>query len=318
MNVPRAPSMSPISRRSRMRRTPTGKRLELTQRDIEIFKLLERYRYLRSSYIFAFVGGASVTRFKERLGHLFHESYLDRPAEQWRFANCRYLPVVYELGKGARQVLSDKGIVTDDRRTWLRDTPHRQFEHSVMICEILASIELSMLGRSDLRFIPWPEILAKAPVSTQHRNDPFCMRVTMPDAGETVAIVPDGVFGIEYQDANRKLYRFFALEADRGTMPIVRSKGRQTSYLGKIEAYREIVAQQVYKTQLGLPNLLVLTITTSEPRKSEIMRRLGEQAVDSASLLFKAIGSTAAPAPQLLAEPWERVGHPPLLVSGAS
>lgn len=106
-----------------------------------------------------------------------------------------------------------------------------------MICEFLASIELGMLGRSDLRFIPWPAILAKAPENTRQRNDPFCMRVTIPDAEETGAIVPDGLFGIEYQNANRKLYRFFALEADRGTMPIVRSKGRQTSYLGKIEAY---------------------------------------------------------------------------------
>ena len=118
----------------------------------------------------------------------------------------------------------------------------------------------------------------------------------MPDVGETVAIVPDAVFGIEYQDANRKLYRFFALEADRGTMPIVRSKGHQTSYLGKITAYHEILAHQVYKTQLGLPNLLVLTVTTSEPRKSEIMRRLEEQAGDGAAFLFKAIGSTVTPA----------------------
>ena len=140
----------------------------------------------------------------------------------------------------------------------------------------------------------------------------------MPDAEETVAIVPDAMFGVEYQDANRKLYRFFALEADRGTMPIVRSKGHQTSYLGKIAAYREIVAHQVYKTQLGLPNLLVLTVTTSEQHKSEIMRRLGEQAGDGASFLFKVVGGSAAPSLQLVSEPWERVGHPPLRISGSS
>ena len=66
-----------------MRRTRTGKRIELTQRDIDIFKLLRQYRYLRSTYIHAFVGGASETRFKERLGNLFHEGYLDRPSQQW-------------------------------------------------------------------------------------------------------------------------------------------------------------------------------------------------------------------------------------------
>lgn len=50
-----------------MQRTGPGKRIELSPRDIETFKLLRRYRYLRSTYIYAFVGGASETRFKERL-----------------------------------------------------------------------------------------------------------------------------------------------------------------------------------------------------------------------------------------------------------
>src|SRR5665213_4632156 len=93
-------------RRSRMRRTQTGKRLELSARDIEIFKLLERYRYLRSTYIHAFVGGASEKRFKERIGDLFHEGYLDRPEQQWDYARARYLPVAYENGAGAAQALN--------------------------------------------------------------------------------------------------------------------------------------------------------------------------------------------------------------------
>ena len=83
-------------RRSRMRRTQTGKRLELSARDIEIFKLLQRYRYLHSTYIHAFVGGASATRFRERLGDLFHEGYLDRPAQQWEFADDRLIEVGME------------------------------------------------------------------------------------------------------------------------------------------------------------------------------------------------------------------------------
>jgi hypothetical protein len=58
-------------RRSRMRRKSSGKRVELTARDIEIFKVLQRYRYLRSTYLYAFVGGKNETRFKERLGALY-------------------------------------------------------------------------------------------------------------------------------------------------------------------------------------------------------------------------------------------------------
>src|SRR5258708_36971362 len=89
-------------RRSRMSRTSTGKKLEITERDLEIFKLLQRYRYLRSTFIHAFVGGKSEPRFKERLGHLYHEgNYPNRPVEQWEYANARYKPGAYGEGAAA-------------------------------------------------------------------------------------------------------------------------------------------------------------------------------------------------------------------------
>src|SRR5882757_2267235 len=106
-----------MNRRSRMQRTRTGRRIELSPRDIEIFKTLLRYRYLRSTYIHAFVGGASETRFKERLGDLFHEGYLDRPAQQWAFADARHTPVVHECGRAAGQALRACGLALEGANT---------------------------------------------------------------------------------------------------------------------------------------------------------------------------------------------------------
>ena len=175
-------AMEKRTRRSRMRRIPTGKRIELTARDLEIFKLLERYRYLRSTFIHAFVGGASETRFKERLGHLYHEGgYLDRPQQQWQFANSRYMPVVYENTDAARQVLRHCGLLDDGLGLALVRNgtgANRQFAHTLMICEILASIELGVRADPNLRFISWQEILAKAPEST--RNSPHPFRIPVP------------------------------------------------------------------------------------------------------------------------------------------
>src|SRR5882757_3461186 len=116
-----------MNRRSRMQRTRTGRRIELSPRDIEIFKTLLRYRYLRSTYIHAFVGGASETRFKERLGTLFHEGYLDRPSRQWEFADARHMPVVHESGKGAEQALRACGMALEGPRMFLAASAHRQF-----------------------------------------------------------------------------------------------------------------------------------------------------------------------------------------------
>jgi len=289
--------------------------LELTARDIEIFKLLGRYRYLRSTYIHAFVGGASEKRFKERIGDLFHEGYIDRPEQQWEYARARYLPAVYESGAGATRALHEAGIAIDDPRTFLAATAHRQFHHSLMICEVLASLDVAVRADPHLRIIAWPQILARAPEKTRASTTPF--RVPVPSGGY---LVPDGLFGLEYAHGGTKSYRFFALEADRGTMPVVRTNPNQTSYLGKIEAYREIIAQRVHKTHLGLPNLLVLTLTTGEARMADIIGRLGDQAGDHPVFLFKAVdaSSLTTPAPQLLLEPWQRAGCPPLRIADAS
>ena len=298
-------------RRSRMSRTRTGKRVELTPRDLEIFKLLEQYRYLRSTFIHAFVGGASATRFKERLGDLFHEGYLDRPSQQWNFANALHRPAVYENGSEAARTLREAGLTVGNRHTFLSEMPHRQFLHSLMICGTLASLDLGVRADQRLRLIAWPEILGRAPRAACSSRTPF--RLPIPSGGY---LIPDGMFGLEYAIGSLKAYRFFALEADRGTMPVGRSNPNQSSYLGKIVAYREIIARQVHKTYLGLPNLLVLTLTTEESRLAEIIRRLSSQSDNSAAFLFKSLNASnlMAPAPQLLTEAWQRAGHLPLRI----
>src|SRR5580704_19370615 len=138
-------STDTLRRRSRMSRKPTGKGIELTERDIDIFRLLTRYRYLRSGHLHALAGGKSQKRFIERLGHLYHEGgYLDRPSQQWQAINARYMPAVYELGNAGEYVLKQHGL-TDESASSLagrrRLGAARQYHHELMICDIVASIE---------------------------------------------------------------------------------------------------------------------------------------------------------------------------------
>lgn len=299
-----------------MHRTSTGRRIELTARDLQIFRLLTAYRYLPSTYLHAFVGGASVTRFKERLGDLFHEGYLDRPERQWEMADCRHRPAVHELGDGGRRVLAEyRG--SDGAEGWLGSSAHRQFAHALMICTTVASIELGTLSNPNLRFIPWYEVLAKAPESTRAASLPLRMAL---DTDGRSCVVPDAVFGLEYLAGGQKRYRFFALEADRGTMPVVRSDARQTSYLAKLAVYRDLIARSVHRSHLGVSTLFVLTLTTSPQRLSEILRRFGERG-GGAQFLFKAIAHgasrTGAPLTDLLTTPWERAGATPLRIDRA-
>lgn len=67
----------------------------------------------------------------------------------------------------------------------------------------------------------------------------------------------------------------------------------------------------------GIPNLIVLTVTTSEARMTDILKRLEGQSGGAAAFLFKAVDATSlvTPAIRLLLEPWERRGLPPLCIS---
>ncbi len=320
MTIPSA-EPTPPKRRSRMRRAPTGKRIELTARDIELFKLLHRHPYLRSTFLYAFLGGASETRFKERLGHLYHDGgYIDRPAQQWRFADCRYMPVVYELGEAGERVLRDLGLPTDgspSRRS--RMGASRQFAHTLMVSDIVASIELGVRADASLRFVSWPEILARAPEATRRADNPFAVPVSisyrpprMTDTRQAdIRVVPDAMFGLEYAREGKKAYRFFALEADRNSMPVARSTLQQSSYLRKILSYTEIIGQGLHKSHFGVPNLLVLTVATSERHMQGIMKLIRELGCDLRPFLFKALPPSSgfgapAPMPEILTAPWLR------------
>lgn len=300
-------------RRSRMHRTSTGKHLALTSRDLELFRTLRRYRLLRSTYLHTFVGGESEKRFKERLGDLFHEGYLDRPAEQWRFADARCRPVVHELGKQGREALSAAMSGLPKAVTWLRNGPYRQFEHSLMVCEVLASIELATRSQDGIRFIPWPEILAKAPEATRRSAKPYILSLA---SGEAVA--PDALFGLEYDRNGKQFYRFFALETDRGTMPIARGCAGNTSVLSKFEAYRKILDQNVHRCRLGIPNLLVLMVTTGEARCAEVMERYAILRTDGRAFLLRAFAGATAPDLSLLSAPWQRPGARPIRIGNAA
>jgi hypothetical protein len=297
-------------RRSRMHRTRTGKSLALTSRDIAIFRVLSEYRYLRSTYLHAFAGGASETRFKERLGDLYHEGYVDRPAKQWEFARARYQPAIHEIDERAKRVLLEATTEHEAPRTYLSSAAHRQFEHALLICECLASIELAVRACPNLRFIAWAEILARMPEET--RMSPLPFRIPIRNG----TVIPDGLFGLEYRASSTRSYRFFALEVDRGTMPISRADSSQTSYLAKLAGYHDIIDRRLHKQHWGISSLFVLTVTTSPERLARMLSGCAELS-SSPLFLFKAPGPNALIVPRsgLLLEPWERADLPVLSIS---
>jgi hypothetical protein len=274
----------------------------------------------------ALIGVKSTRRLIERLGHLYHEGgYIDRPPQQWQSINARYMPAVYQLGVLGERALKERGVLDDNSPLLHRGRGSGfYYHHELMICDVIASIEIGLRKRRDLRFISWQEILARAPEATQRSHNPFAVPVSISHTFGSARhrsdkpLIPDALFGIEYLGEGKSTYRFFVLEADRYNEPLTRTNLAQTSYLRKILQYRAILAKRTHLAHWGISTLFVLTVTTNEQRTNGIvtlLERLSE-GKGAAHFLFQTMPSLAslekAPPPTafILTAPWQRAGHP--------
>lgn len=269
--------------------------------NLDTFKALDRYRYLRSNFIAAYHGGSQQHR-KRDLGPLRRRGYIATPDQQKDSANYRYTPRVYELApKGKIELLASGGTPTD----WPQS---RQFWHQLMIADIVMSLEIACKERG-LHFRHRTEIIGMQPLqfksSVSHQ---FAKHMEHYDG----ALQPDELFAINNT--------YFVLEADRQREPITRPTLNASSYLRKILQYRAVLKSGSYKGLI--PNMVVLNITTSPIHAKNIQTfMLEELRMSSSALLFKGIeilGSRDTypqPLIHLLDEPFQRVGHPDFIIS---
>jgi hypothetical protein len=318
-------------RRSRWDRAPVldgrgrQKHAQLTERDIEIFKLLGRYRYLSIDDIHAFVGGS-----RKGLAHHVNllsrqpNLYLNRPPQQRQSADANYRPLIYELDRRGVAVLRELGLPAISKEY------HRNFTHALLVSRIMASIELGVLARPGLRLVNWDEIVVsgKTPHATVTSARPTHIPVSITFAGKEykTEINADGKpFGIEYRGPGpQPTYRFFpGVEADLGTEPLQASDIERSSIAKKLLAYLAIEQSQNYRAHFGFPNLFVPFVTGGTTRLRSMMALLAKltEGRGSRSILFKTFDATASRptlSESILSSAWERVGFEPLNLSAQS
>lgn len=331
--------------RNRYKRTSRTHRINLGECHVEILRLHQRYRYLRSDHIYPLLPlhirreYRDNTRFKERLGDLFHGYkvpgephvfWLSRPGQQKFAYNARYAPIVTELDYQGERVLRELGLQDENMSDLVRrgrTGATRQFPHALMICDTIASIEIGVRKTPGLRFISWVEILEHAPERARCAKNPFAIPASVsyafPRTGKAhradVRIIPDGLFGIEYPShGGKRLCRYFALEAER-TNDIWASNFEQTSWLKKVLAYRDIIQNRTHLQQLGIDNLRVLVVAPTRKKMLKVEALLHEvnEGRGSTRFLFQHIPvlgfeeEAAIPLSELFTTPFRRVGFTP-------
>lgn len=258
-----------------------------TDRDVEIFKLLTRYRYLPSDYIHAFVGG-NMKALSRRLNCLSRKPnlYLARPHQQRDNADANYRRLIYELDERGSRVLRERGLA------FLPKSYHRNFAHELMVAQIMASVELGTKENKNIRHITWPEILAsqKTPKAIRDSHTATSIPVSFSVHGEcySIAVTADACpFGLERTIDGKRTYLFFpGIEADCATEPIEASGFARSSIYKKFAAYIAIAEQSIYRSHFGFPNFFVPIITTTAARVHSMMRLLEKITEGRGSKLF--------------------------------
>ena len=249
-----------MTRLPRFERVAKVAPIKLTDRDHEIIRLIHRHRFLRSHQIIALIGG-SAQNLSRRLQWLFHHGYLERPRAQLQYyERSGSQAIAYGLGNKSGSLLQLNPASWGEKN---RAIGRMYLAHALWVSDVMVSLELAC-RQHGIRLSHEDEL--NLPVEA-----PLRWRVKLRD-GTRLGVIPDRVFALEYQDQNGATQRvYYFLEADRGTMPVVREKLSQTSFYRKLLAYESTWANKVHQRHLGIPRFRVLTVTTSAARVKSLL-----------------------------------------------
>jgi hypothetical protein len=242
--------------------------MRLTERDRRIIRLIHRHRFLRSPQILALMGGSS-QHLLRRLKLLYHHGYLERPRCQ---IDSYYRPgsrhIIYGLGNKSLAFLKQELNVDFREVSWgekNRGVGRIFLEHAILVSDVMVSLELACQKHDGIR------LLYEDQLALRSEQQPFQWRVKT-RSGIRLGVIPDRVFALEYVDQNGQLERVhFFLEADRGTMPVIRSGLTQTSFYRKLLAYEATWTQKIHQRHLGIHRFRVLTVTTVAARVTSLL-----------------------------------------------
>jgi DNA-binding Lrp family transcriptional regulator len=218
---------------------------------LEILRQVRRHRLLSSRQLTRLLG--SPQPLLRRLHRLFHHGYLDRPKAQLDyFHRLGSRPLVYGLTPKGGRVLEPEGQPVS-RRDHLNLT-RLHLEHTLLVAEVMVTLELAVQARADVRLVRVEEPDPRWSVTVEHGG-----------ASRRVGLVPDALLVLE-QAGQRIL---ISLEADRGTMPVLRSSLALSSVWRKLLAYVAVWTAGQHR-RFGANRLRVLTVTGSTTRRDSL------------------------------------------------
>jgi hypothetical protein len=240
--------------------------VNITERDCAIIRLVHEHRFLRSSHIVALVEGSS-QQVVRRLQLLYHHGYLERPRAQLDYYHRGgSRQIAHGLGNKGAALLKQRFGIQFQHLRWgekNRAVGRMFLEHALLVSDVMVALELACRESDHVRLITGEELHLQNGHTLRHK--PFQWKIVL--ERRKLGVIPDRAFALELETANaERERRFFFLEADRGTMPVIRKHLSQTSFHRKLLAYEATWSQSVLERRFDISRFQVITVTTSETR----------------------------------------------------
>lgn len=256
----------PGLRKPRFRRCDHPAPVAITERDVRILTLVSRHRLMSSQDLLRLVPG-SRQHLVRRLGRLYHAGYLERPRCQLLLNPPPSRHMAYCLANLGQKELRRRGIATFATTPKFDSAASAlSLSHSLQVADILTRLEADARAQG-LSFRLHHDWFGREKETGKLSVFRWFVRFRHEGRWVAMSLIPDAAFSIEMRDCR---HRYFFLEVDRGTMPVVRRSLAHSSFLRKVLAYKETRRAGVLWKRFGIPNFHVLATTKTEGR----LRRL--------------------------------------------
>lgn len=241
--------------------------ISLTDRDLDIFTDFYCHNLLNTNQLARLHchSEAHKQRLRRRLQKLRQAGYLQQlktPVDQ---------PRDYVLTQGGMNALSNARHVPP-RRICVPRSARSYRDHDLAISDFTVSIDLFVRALPNARLVDELELITRSPRLDvrSHRGWP----VTFRHQGITHEhwVKPDRFLGIKFDDrpANRNT-RHFAIEIDRGSMPLEATKIEKASIFRKLLAYQATYDDNGLRAIFGIEHAYTLFLTTGHRRRDNMV-----------------------------------------------
>jgi hypothetical protein len=271
-----------------------------------------RYRFLRSHQILQLVTGSN-QKVLRRLQKLYHHGYLERPLCQLDYFHKKGSQhIVYGLGRRGFLYLRKTNTLppdSSDPSAQNHQVKRLFLDHSLMISDIMFTMEMACRKSGKVRLLIGEE-LSTGFARTGHHSSGWAVTGS---GRKHFYVIPDQVFALEFTETKERILCF--LEADRGTMPVHRSRLDMSSFERKFLAYESTWQRRLHLKLFGEKRVRVLAVTDSEERATHLRDACNSLHTGKGIFLFSTRERVLS-ALQTFADPWTDVfGKPASLAA---